>query len=133
MAESLIPFEILCNGEVVARGFIRRSLAPITASKLLEHMPIESRLFFLQDIAYILLDIRAPLENSVKELEEGSVFYWPLGKCLGISLKEQIFRYRVNPVGGIDEGLDRVVKLKQGSPVRIERGEGGGGGGHGQE
>ncbi len=123
MAESLIPFEILCNEEVVARGYMRRSLAPITISKLLGLLPVESRLFFLQDIAYILLEIRVPLENSTKELEEGSVFYWPLGKCLGISLREQVFRYKVNPVGRIDEGLDRIVKLRQGSPVRIERGK----------
>jgi len=123
MAESLIPFQILCNGEVVARGFLRRSLAPITISKLLGLMPVESRLFFLKDVAYILLEIRVPLENSVKELDEGTVFYWPLGKCLGIALKEQVFRYKVSPVGEVDEGLDRIAELRQGSPVRIERGE----------
>lgn len=122
MAESLIPFEVLFEGELVARGSMRRSLAPITVSKLLSSMPIESRLFFLHDVACVLLDLRVPPENCVKELEEGDVFYWPLGRCLGISLRNQVFRYRVNPVGKIEEGLDRIASLKQGSMVRIEKG-----------
>ena len=75
----------------------------------------------MRDIAYIIIDVRLPPENSTKELEKGALFYWPLGKGIGVALKTHIFRYSVNLIGEITEGLENLYHVKRSALVRVEK------------
>ncbi len=121
--ESFIPIAFYREDEEVARGHLRRSIAPLTITKILDSMPIQGRIFFLGKVAYIILDKTFPPENSVRELEEGDIFYWPLGKGFGISLKSHVFKYKVNLLGKVTDGLEKIAQLKRGSLITVVRAE----------
>ncbi len=121
MVESFIPIAFYYEDNEIARGHLRRSIAPLTITKILDMMPIQGRLFFLGNVAYVILDVLFPPENSVKELDEGDIFYWPLGKGFGVSLKKHTFRYKVNLLGKVTEGLEKIAKLKKGSLIEISK------------
>ncbi|RLE64333.1 MAG: hypothetical protein DRJ38_05730 [Thermoprotei archaeon] len=123
MVESFISIAFYHKDEEIARGYLRRSIAPLTITKIIDNMPIQGRIFFLGNIAYVILDKTFPPENSVRELKEGDIFYWPLGKGFGIALKTHIFRYKVNLLGKITEGLERIAQLKKGSLITIVKTE----------
>ena len=123
MVESAIPITIYVDNQEIARGYFRRSIAPLTVVKLMDLLPIQGHIFYLGNIAYIIINVRLPPENSTKELKQGSLFYWPMGRGFGVSLKTHTFRYNVNLIGEITEGLENLTKVKRSALIRVDKSE----------
>ena len=118
-----IIFSIENCGEAI--GELYRILAPRTYAAILDILPhTEKASVYKEAQVSIRIPISVGLEKPTKEVSEGDIAYWPLGKGLCVYTRSIKPYSPVNKVGKILEGLDYFKDVKTGrTSITIKRGE----------
>lgn len=101
-----------------------------TVTKVLEILPISSRVNLWGDEIYIPIPLDTGLEDGKEIVALGDIAYWPQGKAMCIffgrtpvSRGEEIRPISpVNVIGRIEGDTKLLGKVKQGEEIIIERG-----------
>lgn len=101
-----------------------------TATKLLEILPITSRINLWGDEIYFPIPLDTGLENEKEIVALGDIAYWPQGKAMCIFFgKTPVSKgveirpvSPVNVIGRIEGAPKLLRKAKQGEKVTIESG-----------
>lgn len=99
-----------------------------TSKKILESLPIESKVKTWGDEVYFDTGIVAPAEGAAMDVAVGDVAYWPDGKCLCIffgrtpasSEEKPVPASKVVIVGKTSLHPAKLRKVKPGSKIRVE-------------
>lgn len=119
LVEVKITFEI--ERELVFKGVLKKSLAPLTIKRLLTNSPYNTRCYFFRGkVIYFPIGLIAGEEKSTYNLKKGDIFYWITGKSLGIALDNVRFPQRVNLLGKLSESTESLTRIKRGVEVIIK-------------
>lgn len=105
-------------GECLAE--LVRVLAPRTVEALVRRLPLSSRAFPGRGYVYFQVPLELGVEKPRREVEEGSVAYWPQARAVCVFLEGSRFSYDVSLLGRVVEGLEAVGKVRVGTPVTIK-------------
>ena len=109
-------------------GEINEYLNPRTAKKIIEVLPIRSKVRRWGDEIYFETPVDIELEKSQEYVELGAIGYWPLGKALclffgktPVSDDERPKAYSpVNVIGKLHGDLTILRKVRDGETVKVE-------------
>ena len=98
------------------------------AKKILESLPIESRVKTWGDEIYFDTGINAPSEGGTLNVNVGDITYWPEGKCLCIFFGPTAISKTEKPVpasevvivGKTSAKPEFLRKIKSGTKIRVE-------------
>lgn len=101
---------------------------PETAKKIIEALPIESKVRKWGDEIYFDIPVYMGEENGQIEVEVGALAYWPSGNCFCIfygrtpasSGELPVAASHVNVFGKIDGDIAVLRKVKNGELIKIE-------------
>ena len=88
---SKIPIRISVAGLGVAEGELVRFYAPLTVERLMSRLPLEGRAHPIRGGYSFIVDIKRGEEKSVREVEAGTIAYWPMGNSICIFHSWSIF------------------------------------------
>lgn len=99
-----------------------------TSKKILESLPIQSKVNTWGDEIYFDTGIAAPAEGATIDVDVGDVAYWPSGKCLCIffgptpasSGDKPVPASEVVKVGKVSLDPATLRKTKPGSKITVE-------------
>jgi len=105
-------------------GFLENA----TAKKILENLPIESRVKTWGDEIYFDTGIDAPSEGATLNVNVGDIAYWPEGKCLCIFFGPTAISKADKPVpasevvivGRTSASPDFLREIKSRTKIRME-------------
>ena len=100
-----------------------------TAKKIIERLPIESKVKTWGDEIYFSIPVTAKLENPIEAVEKGDLGYWPEGKsfCIffgptPISSKDEIKpASSVEIVGKLSGNPEKFKKVESGETIILEK------------
>jgi len=100
------------------------------AKKILESLPVESRVKRWRDEIYFDTGIDAPSEGATMEVKVGDIAYWPEGKCLCIFFgptpastgEEPVPASEVVIVGRTSAEPELLRRIKSGTRIVVEKG-----------
>lgn len=110
-------------------AWLDESLSPDTVQKIMEALPIETKINTWGEEFYFRIPVEAGSENGVEKVSVGDLAFWPQGQAFCIffgktpmsrSEEEIIPASAVNPIGKI-EGIDRLKTHKAGETIRIRK------------
>jgi hypothetical protein len=123
MSESLSRFKVkfIVEGVGEAEGELNRIYASRTVEALRDALPISSIANVWQGKeVYFNVKIGKGLEKATKDVEKGTIAYWPVGDSVCI-FRDKIEPYsEVNIVGTITSNLELFEKVKRGSRIKME-------------
>ncbi|OIN97785.1 hypothetical protein AUJ66_02185 [Candidatus Desantisbacteria bacterium CG1_02_38_46] len=101
-----------------------------TAEKILENLPIESKVKTWGDEIYFDTGIDAPSKDATLDVSVGDIAYWPEGKCLCIFFGPTAISKTEKPVpasevviiGKTSAKPEFLRKIKSGTKIRVEKG-----------
>lgn len=123
MDESLarIPVKIQIIGIVELEGELNRLTAPLTVKEVVKRLPINGRVHSIRSGVSMMLGLKKGAEKPVRNVEAGTMVYWPRGDALQIYYAEMRPRGPVNKIGAVYGELNLLKDLKLGSRMIIER------------
>ncbi len=123
MSESLSRFKVkfIIEGVGEAEGELNRIHAPKTVEALRDALPISGRANVWQEKeVYFNVGIKKGLEKPTKEVETGTLAYWPVGDSLCV-FHDKIEPYsEVNIVGRVTRNLEVFSRVRRGDLIRVE-------------
>ncbi len=123
MSESLSRFKVkfIIEGVGEAEGELNRIHAPKTVEALRDVLPISSRANVWQEKeVYFNVGIKKGLEKPTKEVQKGTIAYWPIGDAVALFLDKIEPYSEVNIVGNITNNMEIFEKAKRGSIIKME-------------
>ena len=101
---------------------------PVTAQKIIDALPIESKVRTWGDEVYFDIPVQTGEENSRVEVEVGALAYWPAGSCFCIFFgrtpasrgEKPAAASAVNVFGNIEGDAAVFSKVKDGDPITIK-------------
>ncbi|MEM3587639.1 MAG: cyclophilin-like fold protein [Candidatus Jordarchaeaceae archaeon] len=122
MSESLSRFKVkfIIEGVGEAEGELNRIYASRTVEALRDALPILSRAnVWKEKEVYFPVGIKKGLEKATKNVEKGTIAYWPVGDALCI-FYDKIEPYsEVNIVGNITSNLELFKKVRRGAKIEM--------------
>ncbi|RLF11186.1 MAG: hypothetical protein DRJ98_04155 [Thermoprotei archaeon] len=103
-----------------AEAELIRIYAPRTVEALAKSMPVRSRVYPGQGYVYFQVPLSMGVEKPRREMEEGSLAYWPQAKAVCVFYKKMKFNYDLSLLGKITGNLELLVKVKAGTPILAE-------------
>jgi len=117
---SRIPVRIMLEGIGVIEGELVRFYAPRTVEAILKAMPLAGRIAFWNEKSYFEIPIKLGSEKPVKNVEKGTIAYWPLGNAICFFFGETQPYSPVNIMGQMTSNIDLFRKAKAGTIIKIE-------------
>jgi len=123
MDESLskVPVRIRVMGVGEADGELVRFMAPLTVQRLLRRLPLKGRAHPIEGGISVIVGIRKGEEKSVREVEAGTMAYWPRGDALCIFHSDAVPMSPVNRIGAVSGDLGLFKDARSGSRIIIEK------------
>jgi len=118
---SKTPIRIRISGLGDAKGELVKFYAPLTVEKLLNRLPLEGRAHPTSGGYSFIVGLKRGEEKSVREVEAGTIAYWPMGDAICIFHSDTSTYSPVNRVGRVTENLELMRRVASGARVRIER------------
>jgi len=115
------PVRIRVAGLGVAEGELVRFYAPLTVEKLMSRLPLEGRAHPIRGGYSFIVDIKRGEEKSVREVEAGTIAYWPMGNSICIFHSTTPTISPVNRIGRVTENLELMTRVSSGARIRIEK------------
>jgi len=118
-----VPVKFIIEGVGEARGELIRHLAPKTVDAIVRALPVEGHASTWLEEVYFEIPVRMGREKAVREVEKGTIAYWPAGSaiCIFYGLSQPI--EPVNPIGRITSGLELFARVQMGAKIRMELAE----------
>lgn len=117
---SSIPIKIIYRSETVTAE-LTRITAPRTVRTVARNLPLKGPAFFMKDQTYFKVDLRLGLEKPRREVEAGTIGYWPLGDAICIYLSDSRPYSPINRIGRTLSDPSCLTNREAGSIIRIER------------
>ncbi|UCH02833.1 MAG: hypothetical protein JSV20_03345 [Candidatus Bathyarchaeota archaeon] len=114
-----IDIKLRVQGKDEALGELIRFLAPRTVEGILQKLPHEGRAFLLKDGVYFALPLKIGFEKARKNVEAGTLAYWPLATAFCIFYSKTQTYSPVNVVGRITNNLHIFQKIVDGTRIKI--------------
>ena len=121
MSESRVLVKIMVGDTGEAKGEIVKIRAPLTAGAIITQLPLKGRLHAQPGGYSFIIGIKRGTEKAVKNVQAGTIAYWPMQDAIVIYNEDSKPYSPVNKVGEITEGLEAFKDLKSGARIRIER------------
>lgn len=118
---SRTPIRIQVGGVGEALGEFVRFMAPLTVRAIMRRMPLDGRVHPVEGGHSFIIGIRRGTEKAVRDIEAGTIAYWPMGDALCIYHSDARTYSPVNRVGIVTENLGLLRRMRSGSKIRIER------------
>jgi len=101
---------------------------PVTAQKIIDALPIESKARTWGDEVYFDIPVQTGEEKAQVEVEVGTLAYWPAGSCFCIFFgrtpasrgEKPAAASAVNVFGNIEGDAAVFSKVKDGDPITIK-------------
>lgn len=103
-----------------AKGELVRIYAPLTVEKLLNRLPLEGRAHPTRGGFSFIVGIKRGEEKSVREVEAGTIAYWPMSDSVCIFYSTTSTISPVNRVGKVTENLELMARVASGARIRFE-------------
>lgn len=104
-----------------AKGVITRVSAPLTVEAILRLLPLEARAHPCEGGICFGVGLRRGEEKAKKDVQIGTLAYWPMSDSICIFHSDVKFYSPVNVIGRITENIDCFKKIGGGVRLRIER------------
>jgi hypothetical protein len=117
---SRIDIKLIVQGKDEALGELIRFFAPRTVERIIKNLPYEGRTFVLKEGVYFSMPLKMGFEKSGKNVESGTIAYWPLANAVCIFYNETQTYSPVNKVGRIINNLELFKKIVNGMRIKIE-------------
>jgi len=114
-----VRFELEGLGE--AMGELVRIYAPRTVEALVRAMPIRGRAYPAEGYVYMQVPVSMGVEKPRREVEAGSIAYWPQARALCVYFKPFKPRQEVSLLGRVTENLEVFEGVKVGTPMLVKR------------
>lgn len=124
MAESVsrIGIAVTVTGKGVAKGQLKRHLAPTTVGEITRRLPLSGRVARYKDIfVYVLVGLQVGREKARSRFKRGELALMPANGSLCLFLKDADIASPLNPVGEIVEGLEVVEAAGPGDVITFTR------------
>jgi len=112
---------ILVAGLGEAKGEFIRFYAPLTVEALLRRLPLRGRVHPLGGGVSFIVGIRRGEEKSTREVEAGTITFWPMNDAVCLFHSDARTYSPVNRVGRITENLELIGRISSGARISIER------------
>jgi hypothetical protein len=119
-SQSRTPLKIKVEGKGETTGEFVRFLAPLTVETFLKMLPIEGRAHSQAGGVSFILGIRRGGEKSTRDVEAGTIAYWPMQDAVCIYYEDTRTYSPVNRIGKVTGDLGVFRGLKSGAKIRIE-------------
>jgi len=122
-AMSLEKIVLEASGKVAAVIHVSKVYAPLNSARLLNMLPLHTRLFFYgNEIAYLTFRGALLVEKPSPNISKGDFFYWIQRRVLGIALKDITLTGRASIIGKVEESsLENLKKLRAGTPAVLRK------------
>ena len=104
-----------------AEGELVRFYAPLTVETLLRRLPLQGRAHPCSSGYSFIVGIKRGEEKSIREVDAGTIAYWPMGDALCLYHSDTLTYSPVNRVGRITENLELIGRITSGASIRIEK------------
>ena len=118
---SKTPIRIKVAGLGEAKGELVRFYAPLTVETLLRRLPLRGRAHPCSGGYSFIVGIKRGEEKSIREVDAGTIAYWPMGDALCLYHSDTLTYSPVNRVGRITENLELIGRITSGASIRIEK------------
>jgi hypothetical protein len=117
-----VGIDIEVEGAGVARGELKRYLAPMTFDEIVKKLPIDGVAVIKENTLQISInvDIMRGSEKQVSKISRGDILYWPANNSILIPLEERPAWPQSVKIGSVQEGLLTLSSAAQGSRVKIK-------------
>lgn len=115
--------KIGCVAMVVGKGQVKvslyRHLAPFTVNAIMRELPIESRVNVQSAMACLFTNLRVGVEKQKRNFTRGDVAFLASSGLLCFFLQNVKSERPLNPVGGVESGMELLDSLGPGSVIRF--------------
>lgn len=118
-SQARIPIKIKIADIGEAPGELNRLTAPLTVGDILKILPINGRTVPVQGYIQIILGLKRGSEKPVKQVEAGTIAFWPHAMSLCIYPDATKLYSPVNRIGKVTGKLEILRNLKSGSRIII--------------
>ncbi|OYT52562.1 hypothetical protein B6U66_01505 [Candidatus Bathyarchaeota archaeon ex4484_135] len=118
---SRVRVKFVIEGIGTAEGELIRHLAPRTVDTITRALPLEGYASTWLEEVYFEVPVRLGSEKAVKNVEKGTIAYWPAGSAICIFYGSSQPIEPVNPMGHITSGLELFARVKAGTKIRVEK------------
>lgn len=121
--ESNISVQFKIGDSLILKGNLRHVLAPRTIDRILQKLPITSRIHLWKDEIYFEIGVKMGAEKAVPRCNAGDLAYWPQGDAFCIFFKDMTPYSPVNPVGQLTTANFEAefAKIKSGLGIQMNR------------
>ena len=116
-----VPIRFVIEGiEEPIEGELIRHLAPRTVDAIVRALPVEGYASTWLEEVYFEVPVRMGEEKAVRQVEKGTIAYWPAGSAICIFYGSSQPIGPVNPIGRITRNLELFARVKVGARIRME-------------
>lgn len=117
---SSIPVRIVYRGESLAAE-LNRVAAPRTVEAVVMNLPLEGPAIHTGDQVYFRVNLGLGVEKPRRDVQAGTIGYWPLGDAVCIFLKDFRPYSPVNTIGRLSSNPSCLAEQEAGSIIRFDR------------
>ena len=118
---SKVRVRFVIEGVGTAEGELVRHLAPRTVDTIVRALPLEGYASTWLEEVYFEVPVRLGREKAVRNVEKGTIAYWPAGSAICIFYGSSQPIEPVNPMGRITSGLELFARVRVGAKIRMEK------------
>lgn len=120
-----MPIRFVVEGiEEPIEGELIRHLAPLTVDAIVRALPVEGYASTWLEEVYFEVPVRMGEEKAVRQVERGTIAYWPAGRAICVFYGSSQPIGPVNPIGRVTKGLELFARVQTGAKIRMELAEG---------
>jgi len=116
-----IPIEISVYDQKKIRAELNRLTAPLTVGEILKKLPIRGRVHKVGNTITIIVGIHKGIEKPIKNVNAGTIAYWPRGDALQIYTKDTKTQGLVNKVGEVKGNINGLSEIRSTTPIELKR------------